>query len=530
MPTRSKWNVVFWVAIGVWLAACGAAFVLAHPVVNWLLGLPVSLIEGQRDPAFYVGRLREILPFLAAVGGVYAVVLHAVLLPGGEVATFLGTRRRRVLGLIALAVGLLLALTPRYLTGDEPHYLVMMESLWRDRDLNLVNQARQTSFDVLSHAVPTADTDRAYSIHFPGVAFLLFLPYGLFGVRGVLIGAALLWAAVVLVTQTWSRRTPAGTLREPDPILLTVVFSLPMSVLAGEVFPEIPAALLIAVAVAALEARAEGAWWLAGIATAALPWFQVRLIGLAFVLAVMAGRVLSRRAWLPLVALVGSLTVQGVFFDKWYGSWVPWAMYPPSMGIPRGNPALGVLGMFFDQQAGLLPTAPIYLLVVPALLSAWRSDRTRTLWRLAVVVSYLTPVMGSTLWHGNWSPPARLWGPVLPVLMVWIFDYVRGSAGSRGRSGLWRVLAVLSILWGLLYASFPDKRCSLMGFQGTNYFLSLFARVTHLPVGLVFPHLQQPGPADPAVAMVELALWVAGGWMVFRRNLRRPQAVRQDGH
>jgi hypothetical protein len=168
-------------------------------------------------------------------------------------------------------------------------------------------------------------------------------------------------------------------------------------------------------------------------------------------------------------------------------------------------------------------------LVVPALLSAWRSDRTRTLWRLAVVVSYLTPVMGSTLWHGNWSPPARLWGPVLPVLMLWIFDYARGSARRRGRSGLWRVLAVLSIFWGLLYALFPDKRCSLRGFQGTNYFLSLFARVTHLPVGLVFPHLQKPGPADPAVAMVELALWVAAGWMVYRRNPRRPQAVRQDG-
>jgi hypothetical protein len=320
MPTRSKRNAAFRVAIGVSLVACGAAFVLAHPLVNWLLSLPVSLIEGQRDPAFYVGRLREVLPFLAAVGGVYALVLHAVLLPGGDVATFLCTRRRRVLGRIVLAVGLLLALTPRYLTGDEPHHLVMMESLWRDRDLNLVNQARQTSFDVLSHAVPTADADRAYSIHFPGVAVLLFLPYGLLGVRGVLIGNALLWAAVVLVTQMWSRRTPAGTLQEPDPILLTVVFSLPVSVLAGEVFPEIPAALLIVVAVAALEARAEGTWWLASIATAALPRFQVRLLGLAFVLVVMAGRVLSRRAWLPLVALVVSLTIQGVLFDKWHGN------------------------------------------------------------------------------------------------------------------------------------------------------------------------------------------------------------------
>ena len=526
---RSKWDAALWIAVGLWLAACGAALVLAAPLVRWLLSLTLPLIEGRGDPAFYVERLRRVLPFFALVGSLYGFALHAVLVPGGKIAGFLAARRRRTLVLLVVAIGLLLALTPRYLTGDEPHYIAMMESLWRDRDLNLANQGGQGPLDVLSHTVPSAERAKAYSIHCPGLAVLLVLPYGLLGEKGVLIAMALLWAAVLLVTQAWSRRTAVGPFTEPDPILLTAALSLPVSVLPGVVLPEIPAALLMVVAVAALEVRAEGALWAACAATAALPWFHVRFLGPALMVAVMASRVLARRAWLPLAALAGSLTVQGLFYEKWYGDWVPWAMYPRStMGIPRGNPVQGLLGMLFDQQAGLLLTSPVYLLLVPALLSAWGRGRARTLWRLAIVASYLAPVMGSTQWHGNWSPPARLWGPVLPILVVWIFEYVREKAGSPRRFLSWPGLALLSLLWGLVYALFPDKRCSLMGSPGTNFFLSLLARVSHLPVRLVFPGLQQPARTDMAAAMVELALWMIVGWLAFRRRARAPAPQRPD--
>jgi len=529
VPKRSRWDVALWIALGLWLAACGTALMLAAPLVRWLLSLSIPLIEGEGDPAFYVERLRRVLPFFALVGGLYGLTLHAVFLPGGLVSRFLAARRRRTLVLLVVAVALLLALTPRYLTGDEPHYLAMMESLWRDRDLNLANQAGGGALDVLSHAVSGADRVKAYSVHFPGLAVLLLLPYGLFGAKGVIISMALLWVAVVLVTQSWSRRTAIRPSPEPDPILLTAALSVPLSVLPGIVYPEIPAALLIAAAVASLEVRAEGALWTACAAVAALPWFQVRLLGTALVVALMAWRVLGRRAWLPLVALAASLAVQGFVFESWYGDWVPWAMYPKSMGIPRGNPIQGVLGMLFDQQAGLLSTSPFYVLLVPALLSAWRRKRTQTLWRLVIVASYLAPVMGSNLWHGNWSPPARLWGPVLPILLVWIFAYVRERAESPRRLVSWRVLALLSLVWGLLYCLFPDKRCSVLGAQGSNFFLSVLAKVSHLPVSLVFPRLQQPGRTDLAVAVVELALWVIIGWVAFRRRTRALVSLRPDG-
>ena len=58
----------------------------------------------------------------------------------------------------------------------------------------------------------------------------------------------------------------------------------------------------------------------------------------------------------------------------------------------------------------------------------------------------------------------------------------------------------------------------LLGAQGGKIFLTFVERTTHLPLSLIFPHLQRPEAVDVAVAVVELGLWVVGS-VAFHRRL-----------
>ena len=117
------------------------------------------------------------------------------------------------------------------------------------------------------------------------------------------------------------------------------------------------------------------------------------------------------------VALSGGLWLLSFFVM--YGSFNPTVVYGFNAGAPLSMSFIprGFLGLFLDQEYGLLLYSPIYLMALPGLGILMRQPDTR--WRtLALVGMTITFLIGTTryyMWWGGMSVPARFLVPVLPL-------------------------------------------------------------------------------------------------------------------
>src|SRR5258708_6680227 len=90
--------------------------------------------------------------------------------------------------------------------GAEPHYLTMARGLWSDRDLDLTDEFAAGDYSgfyagrLSGHVSANSPPGRLYSIHSPGLAFLILPAYAALGHRGAqLMLCALAALAGVLV-------------------------------------------------------------------------------------------------------------------------------------------------------------------------------------------------------------------------------------------------------------------------------------------------------------------------------------------
>src|SRR6185503_17533026 len=119
--------------------------------------------------------------------------------------------------LIAVAFGFLatvgLAYTSRLrVSGDEPHYLLMAQSLWREGDLDLRDNYERgdwleyTSGPLAPHyGTPRAD-GRPFPAHSPGLAVLMAPVYAAGGRPACVLALCLLGALLSAELREWARR------------------------------------------------------------------------------------------------------------------------------------------------------------------------------------------------------------------------------------------------------------------------------------------------------------------------------------
>src|SRR5262249_46652038 len=91
-------------------------------------------------------------------------------------------------------------IAPQLPTGDEPHYLVITQSLLSDHDLKIENNHRRGDYhafyagDLHPDFLQRGRDGEIYSIHAPGLPALVSLPFALAGYRGVAVFLALVSA------------------------------------------------------------------------------------------------------------------------------------------------------------------------------------------------------------------------------------------------------------------------------------------------------------------------------------------------
>ena len=250
--------------------------------------------------------------------------------------------------------------------GDEPHYLVIAESLRRDGDLAIDDNHERGDYlaffrgelapDYLRRGVDR----RIYSIHAPGLPVLVLPAYAAFGYAGVVAalliasawGAALLWRLVLDVTAdagaawfAWAAAVLAS------PILFHTFTVFPDGVAGDRGAVGVRGLAEIAGARRDRDPSAPASWATlvtSGAALAVLPWLHTRaaVIAAALGLAIVATAIWRRTPWprIAAFAIVPMLSAAGWFgyFLRVYGTLDPVGavrrLHADRVGAPAGRP------------------------------------------------------------------------------------------------------------------------------------------------------------------------------------------------
>lgn len=445
--------------------------------------------------------------------------------------------------------------TPLFPGGDEPHYLVIAQSLWRDGDLRIENNHARGDYEEYFHRplTPhylTRGVDRQiYSIHPIGMPVLMTPVYALGGYD--LVVWALLVLAAVAMTSAWRLAwAVTGSASAATFGWAVLAFGPPWIFNTFAVYPEVPAACAVALAFAwtsGWHAERDAhrrpldvpiwRWWAAGTAIGCLPWFSTKYLVMGAVL----GVVTLLRAWLPwpvdrvargrafartlaaTIPNVVSLALWFLFFKVIWGTWSPAAPYGSQREtrleyLPAGGP-----GLLFDQEYGIVAFAPALLMVVPGLHALWRQrgGRRRLAIEIAAVFAGLLGVVGAFhIWWGGSAIVGRPLVSALPLLVLPVAAHWTACATQPLRRAAQRLLLCGGAAVTILLATAQGGLLLVAGRDGASQVLEYLVPST--PVWTTLPTFLRQTPLQAAVATMLWAglAWVAGHLLGLASRIR----------
>ncbi|OFW39977.1 MAG: hypothetical protein A3J29_19865 [Acidobacteria bacterium RIFCSPLOWO2_12_FULL_67_14b] len=441
--------------------------------------------------------------------------------------------------------------TPVFPGGDEPHYLVIAQSLWRDGDLKIENNHTRGDYreyfdrDLAPHYLTRGADREIYSIHPIGMPVLLAPVYGAGGYDAVVWALILIAATAAAIAWWWTM----GALNAPGAATFAwaaIAGSAPFLFNSFTVYPEICAALAVMIALV-LAVRADplrpgvGRWLAIGLACASLPWLSTKYAPMSAVLVLVAvGRwwrtgsdpfmkKALRKAsdpvfWAVVAPYALSLAGWFAFFYVIWGTPRPQAPYGSMTQTTPLNLVFGAPGLLFDQEYGLLAFAPVYILAATGLVAMWRTggELRRQAIEITLIFGALLGTVGAfRIWWGGTAAPARPLASVLLLLALPIAAAFRAApAGSARRAGqhllLWVSVAIAITLAvaqeGLLIDNGRDGSSALLEYWSPRWELWALAP----------SFIQNEAPVAWLHSVWWLAIAVGGAMLLSRWRHLRP--------
>lgn len=441
-----------------------------------------------------------------------------------------------VTGWTALALGARASYGNRT-TGDEPHYLLTAQSLADDGDLDVADEIAAREYTpyheqtLRNQARPLPD-GRMVEPHDPLLPVLLALPVAIGGwIAGKLMLSVV--AGVLAATLVWTavRRFGVG---EGLACLVVAGFAvvMPWSAYANQVYPELPAALAVAGAAAALLGpmrRAGVASWL--LALVALPWLSVKYAPVTVALACIGAVVLWRRgARRTLVLSAAVLAVAAVSYlaahQALYGGWTVYASGShfaeggelSVMGYEANYPgrAIRLIGLLVDRNFGLAAWAPAYLLAVPAFVALARvRPHGWLVLSLPLLAGWLNATFVAQTMHGWWSPGRQV-VVVTPLIVLAVAWWIQRARIAAVPFAIATVFGVVAWMWVAVESSNGSRTLVVDFFETSN------------PAYRAWSSLLPDGGLGSAVDVagfvcwgLVLALLAVGGWRSVRPSAER---------
>lgn len=426
------------------------------------------------------------------------------------------------------------------LTADEPQYLLSALSLARDRDLFIDDELAAEDYRPFHEVTLPVQTERLddgreVSPHDPLLPVVLAVPMGIGGwaaAKATLAALGGLLAGLLVWTAHRRFGVPSGMAA-----VTVVAFALaaPLSAYGTQVYPELPAALAVTVALAALTGdRRPVAVAVVAAGVVALPWLGVKYAPVAGALAlVLVAHLVADQRRRAAVAVVAGLAAAGAVYlvahRLLYGGWTVYAagdhFTSGELTVMGSDPdyvgrSRRVVGLLLDRGFGLAAWMPGYLLAVPAL--AVLARRRPPGW--AALVAPLAAGWATATWvaltmHGWWWPGRQVVVvvPCLVLAVAWWAGRVRAVRPVVVLCG-----AVGAWTWAWLVVEVLDGRRTLVvDFESTANPLYRLLRA-------LLPDYRSPGAGDWARQAVWLVALAAGVALALRAEGRATGRTHHD--
>jgi hypothetical protein len=333
------------------------------------------------------------------------------------------------------------------LGGDEPHYLIIADSLLHDHDLRLQNNYER---DAATSAIYGRVEPHVYRIpegwaipagwwpyHGVGLPVLVALPFATSGVPGARIAVCVLTGLMGFAVALWLASV-AGQ-RIAGWATIGTMVSLPVLFGSTQLFPDLLGGVAAAILSCWLLMRLDnghraGAWPMFWLAAGLLPWLHVKFAGTTLVVAA-AG---AASAWhlkrrgdqraaraaavsMPLILVgIGLLAAWHLSIS---GSILGFRRTTTELTDSPARALMIFLGLHFDQAQGMFFAQPLLLAGVASLVPFVRSRPLVALFWAALYLSLIVPNSLELARYGLGGPAGRfgwsaMWLWLVPVGFV----------------------------------------------------------------------------------------------------------------
>jgi len=428
-------------------------------------------------------------------------------------------------------------------SGDEPHYLMIAQSLVADHDLDLGNNYAQNDGRLFGHdglaaelhALPSR-TGRERPIHDIGLAVAIAPAYVLARAAATLptdaqlrrfrmtrglfvysiVGLFLIaMAAAGLRLVAIGLNSIAGP-REAALLAMTAGISPPIVSHAFLVFPEVAALCITCIVVwfslKVSEPQDSSTFIVIVLLLGALPWvhhkYLIYVPGLLFLVCHARWalvRELSRGDKAAAIALfmIPQLTLHAWTLREWgtLGGSLTTGGTPFTLEMLKS----GSVGLWIDRQSGLLAYAPIYWMVPVCWCLTWK----RTWPYLVPAVLLFVPAAAYVVgWWAGFAPAARYLVPAMPLFLVPIayalhMKWVRWTAYAL----LVPQAAIDVVVWQHPRWLWPQD-------SGANPALEALGSAGRAYEALL-PSIRTEGLTFPAVAIVAVIISIVAAALLF---------------
>ncbi|MCD4812273.1 hypothetical protein K8S19_01055 [bacterium] len=313
-------------------------------------------------------------------------------------------------------------------TGDEPHYLLIAESLIHDHDIDLQNNMLNKDFrkfypgqELDFHGIALAGKP-GISKHFPALPLLLAPLYALLGLGGAVL-FMILTASGITVCLYGLARQWGQSRQEALLVWLVGMLSVPLGVYYNLIYPELPAVLLLLLGLLSWRRGGEAGIWGLVLAVAVLPWLYPKYIPqtlVLFVLFLMMPGVFTKHRIMPGLVLLTSGALYGMFYFNFYGFGISGNPYGTLAWPVSWQGLRNALGLLVDRDFGIVATAPFFLLSVLGWYQFKREQK-----RIAIVLAIIF---------------------ITQYLLYTVFDDFTGSAAVFSRQMLLGCLPLLPLV------------------------------------------------------------------------------------
>ena len=429
-------------------------------------------------------------------------------------------------------------------TGDEPHYLVTASGMvkhftveqtlpyedeFRDRAIYPGGLAPPGSVPSPSNTHAAEGPHGLFTEHGLGLPLLMSVPLLIGGVTGArLMMIALGSLLIVVAFQLASYFGASGFKRVA--VTGAATLGLPLLLASNQIYPDLPAGIIGLFGLYyVLTQEKEQKFWLRCVFVAALcllPWLHIKYSAEAAVLtlyylveSMQRGRLRSSiLTVVPVAASVLLLLAYNEYaFARLTGPYAAGAVEVSRMA------ALVFVGLFLDQNHGMLLQNPINLIGLAAIGRLFAYDRRLTIAWVLVLLSVVVPNSMHPAWYGGFSVSGRVgWTgealfalPAIYGTLQLIDQYPRQMKLALSVLAAFQVYCF--VLYGLLGESTYNR-----GVFAWPYGYSLF----YYPFGVAFPLLYN---ANWAVTYLPNYVWVALALMLIAVGFQGPKWGRRLG-